>query len=64
MVHAVLAALSRAALARDRAERAERLHVCTAPGDGSSGKPADVGALQMQRDAPRHGFRVGLLDAR
>lgn len=64
VIHAVLAALSRAALARDRAERADGLHVCTAPGDGSSGKPADVGALQIQRHAQRHGFRMGLLDAR
>lgn len=64
VVHAVLAALGRAASTCDRAERADGLPVCTAPGDGSSAKPADVGALQIQRNAPRHGFRVGLLEAR
>ena len=63
VIHAVLAALCSAAMARFRAERADGLHVFTAPGHRRSGEPADVGAFEIQSDAARHGFRVSLRQA-
>ena len=63
VVHAVLAALRCAAAARLRTESADGLHVFTAPGDRRSGKPANIGAFQIQSNTARHGLGVGLPDA-
>lgn len=64
MIQAVPAALLCTAAARFRAEYADGLHVLTAPGHRRSGKPANIGAFQIQSDTARHGFWVGLLEAR
>ena len=59
VIHVVLAALGRAASACLRAQRADGLHVFTAPGNRGDGELASGSALQIQRDATR---RVSLLD--
>jgi hypothetical protein len=62
--HVVLATLRGAAPARVGAQRTDGQHVFTASGHGGGCKPAEVGTFQIQRDAVRHGFGVGLLEPR
>ena len=63
VIHVVFAAFRCAAEARGGAKCANGLHVFAAPGHRRNGKPANVGAFQVQRDTAHHGFRVGLLKA-
>lgn len=63
MVHLVLAALFTAGFAHVGAQAANRLRMFTVTRHRGRGESADLGAVDVKRDAPSHGLDVWFLQA-
>jgi hypothetical protein len=63
VVHRVFCAFRMAGFTGCGAKGTYRLDVFTASADGRRSEAANIGTLQVQRDAPDHGFGVRLFQA-